>query len=48
MRRQIEDLKKSATITDYTPKVINFEIHCDESLEVIKSLSEFSGKQQIC
>lgn len=43
MRRQIEDLTKSTTIADYKPKIINSEILCDELLEAIKSLPEFSS-----
>lgn len=41
MRRQIENLTKSTTITNYSPELVNAEIPYDELLEVMKSLPNF-------
>lgn len=43
IRRHTEYVARSATVADYKPDIIDPQIHC--LLQVIKSLSEFSGKQ---
>ncbi len=45
LRRQLQDLTQSTTVVDYKIEVIDPHINCDESLEVVKSLPEFNGKQ---
>ena len=43
--RQLQILTQSTTVVDYKIEVIDPHINCDQSLEMVKSLPEFDGKQ---
>uniref|UniRef100_W8BTR9 Retrovirus-related Gag polyprotein from transposon gypsy n=1 Tax=Ceratitis capitata TaxID=7213 RepID=W8BTR9_CERCA len=44
VRLQLRNLSSNNNVTEYSVESIDSTIHCDESLDVIKSLPEFKGK----